>query len=260
MIIEGCGASYKGNVRGHNEDNIYVDGSFRDNLSVDVIMLESGRDGERHTFAVFDGMGGEARGEKASLIAAEILAGIDSSDADSDIDIDAYIAQANESILKEAFDLDVHGMGTTVAILVIKGEVATAYNVGDSRVYLFRNGELKQMSRDHSVVQTMVDLGFISDEERYTNPHSGELTQYVGMSSEEGYEPEASRSETQVMEDDIFLLCSDGLNAELTDAELNNILNRYGKLQANKIATELVMTAKERTCSDNVSAVVIKCR
>lgn len=260
MITESCGASYKGNVRGHNEDNIYVDGSFRNNLSVDVCMIESEREGELHTFAVFDGMGGEARGEKASLIAAEVLADNENADANSDIDIDAYIAEANKSILKEAAYVAAHGMGTTAAILVIRDDIATAYNVGDSRVYLFRNRELTQMSRDHSVVQTMVDLGFISDEARYTNPHSGELTQYIGMSSEDGYEPEASRSETQVNEGDIFLLCSDGLNAELSDAELSSILDKYGELQPDKIATELIMTAKERVCSDNVSAIIVKCR
>ena len=260
MIIEASGASYTGNVRGHNEDNIYVDGAFREDLSADIVMLKSERESETHTYAVFDGMGGEACGERASLIAAKMLYEEEKANPNEDLDIDTYISKTNRHILKESAALDVHSMGTTAAVLFINGDTANAYNVGDSRIYLFRDGELKQLSKDHSVVQSMIDLGFIEEKDRHTNAHAGELIQYIGMSSEEDVEPEAEHKTIQLRKKDIIILCSDGLNSDISDREICDILEKYSDVQTDKLVAEMIMTAKDRVCSDNVSVVIVKCK
>ena len=259
MVINACGATFKGNVRNHNEDNIYVDGQYKEDTSANVFLAESNRTTGPFLYAVFDGLGGELYGEEASLIATKLLHKAESNADYNSPDLDKFIGTTDKAIRMRAVDHGARTMGTTAAIVLIQDEKAIACNVGDSRIYMFRDDKLTQISKDHSIVQSMIELGFLSENERYSNSHSGELTQYLGMSSEEGVEPSSDITEIKLIKDDIVLLCSDGLNNELNDDAVEKMLRRSKDMEPRYITTDLIMTAKEGACVDNVSVIIIKC-
>ena len=254
MIISACGASHKGNIRKHNEDNIYVDGIFRNDLSMDNILIRSNRSSSPYLYAVFDGLGGEACGEQASLIAALGLKAMEDRNASNDID--TFISALHKTIIKESINKDARNMGTTAASLRIEEDQATVFNVGDSRVYIFRNGRLTQLSKDHSVTQSLIDSGLLREEDRGTSKYAGELTQYIGMISEDDIEPSAYETTLTVHSGDLFLICSDGLTGEINDSKLRDLLEKYKNDSAEHIAARLIKVAVDGECRDNVSVIV----
>ena len=256
MKINACGASHVGNHRKHNEDNIYVDGSFRNDVTMNNTIISSKRTAEPYTYAVFDGLGGEACGEQASLIAALGLKAME--DRGAAADADEFVAAAHKTVLVEAIRKDARNMGTTAAVVHIRDEKAQIFNVGDSRVYLYRDGKLTQMSRDHSVVQSMIECGFITEEERYSSRHSGELTQYIGMDSDEGIDPDAYKTEVRLLPGDVIMLCSDGLSGELRDSEISEILERDAEKDAKYTVLDLIKSAVDKSGRDNISVVVCR--
>ncbi len=208
-------------------------------------------------YAVFDGLGGESCGEQASLIAALGLKAMEDRSAVNDVD--AYIAASHKTIIKESILKSARNMGTTIASLVISNDQATVFNVGDSRVYLFRNSTITQLSKDHSMVQSLIDNGLMKEEERYSGRYAGELTQYIGMVSEDGVEPDAYVTEIIVRPGDLFMLCSDGLTGEISDADLLGLLERSKNHDTEYIAAKLIRRALDGPCKDNVSVIVCKC-
>ena len=250
MHIDAFGATHNGNIRSHNEDNIYVEGSFRNDLKADNVAITGGKDGRPQTYAVLDGL------EKASFIGA---LGLRRYDDDGRIsDVEGYVSLVNRSVIKEAAKNNIRAMGTTFVMVHIDENRATIANVGDSRAYLFRDESLKQISRDHSVVQSLIDNGFLKESERKSSPHVGELTQYLGMTAEDDIEPEADVVMMSVLPGDVFLLCSDGLTGELSDKEISDIIMENEEKEAKYIAVILIKEALKKAGSDNVSAVVCK--
>ncbi len=254
--VNAWGASHRGNLRVHNEDNIYVDGIFRDELSEDNILIHSRRRASPYVYAVFDGLGGEACGEEASLIAALGLKAMEDINAASDIE--TYVTAAHKAIINESVRKNAPNMGTTVASVQIFDDHATVFNVGDSRVYLYRDNMLTQISRDHSVVQSLIDRGLLKEEERHTSRYAGELTQYIGMESDEDIRPQVYKTTTSIRSGDVFLICSDGLNDEMSDAQLHDFLEDNSKSGAEAIAAKLIKKATDGKCIDNLSVIVCK--
>ena len=256
MTISACGASHRGNLRGHNEDNIYVDGIFRKDISKDNILIHSKRERSPHVYAVFDGLGGEACGEQASLIAALGLRAME--DRNSSEDIDQYISTTHKTIISESVRKDARNMGTTAAAVRIMDDKATVWNVGDSRVYLFRGDELRQLSKDHSVVQSLIDNGLLKEGERSSSKYAGELTQYLGMVSEDDIEPSAYVTTEDLAPGDILMLCSDGLSGELGDEEMRRTIEDTKDRTAEFIAASLLKRAVDGECRDNASVIICK--
>lgn len=256
MIIEACGATHRGNIRALNEDNIYVDGSFRSDLTMDNVLLKGKDNQDAHTYAVFDGLGGEEYGERASYIAASVLRTAEK--AQSEADIGVFVAAVHRAILSDAAHKEARNMGTTVAGLHLNGSEGTVFNVGDSRVYMFRSGRLLQLSHDHSVEQSMIDCGFLDAARRNSTGHAGELTQYLGMTSEEDIEPEAECAKVSTEPGDIFILCSDGLTGELSDEEITGILERDHEGDPDYIMGDLMKNAVSKEGRDNISVIVVK--
>ena len=254
MHIDAFGATHRGNIRSHNEDNIYVEGSYRNDLKADNVAIPGKRGKAPYTCAVFDGLGGEESGEKASYIAALGLKSFEEKGRAADID--DYVSVVNTAIKNETAKSGASSMGTTFVMLHVDGGRAYVSNVGDSRAYLLRDGELKQLSRDHSIVQSMIDNGFLDESGRKSSIYAGELTQYLGMMSEENIEPSAETVTLNVLPGDVFLLCSDGLSGELTDEEMAGIMLGNAGQDARHITALLIKAALERKCRDNVSAVV----
>lgn len=256
MVIKACGVSHRGNLRGHNEDNIYVDGSYRNDLSMDNVLITGRRESGPHTLAVFDGLGGESCGERAAYIGAACLAEAEKNGSIREPDM--LVSAIHHVIQTEADRIGAHNMGTTIAAIHIEDNLGTVFNVGDSRVYLHRDGEMYQLSRDHSVVQTMIDRGLLKETDRNKNIHAGELLQYLGMNAEEEREPVASCREVLLIPGDVIILCSDGLFGELDKAEICEVAEAFKDKGMDRLSAALVKRVIDKTGRDNISVIAAK--
>jgi len=248
MRLEASARTDPGPVRENNEDNFHVD-------------VDQG------LFVVADGLGGHASGEVASEIAVstvvDLLLEEDDPDetrlsvaAGSDVErvrerIRYTMNQASQRIRRESLANPVHsGMGTTLVVLLIEGGQAYLGHVGDSRAYLFRDGRIERLTRDHTVVQQEIDAGRLTPELARIVPHKNILTQSVGYHGP--VEPDTLAQ--AVRPNDIFLLCSDGLTDPLDDEHLERII---ASTPLDDLAEVLVQKAIEHGTEDNVTVVVV---
>lgn len=207
---------------------------------------------ERGIWAVADGMGGHSHGDWASAqIAAALDAVAPCDDFDTLITAAAQaIHDANTTICAESAAKD-QRMGSTVVALIIRDRRFGVLWAGDSRVYLVRGGHLLQISRDHTMVQDMVDRGLISEEESHGHPMGHVLARAVGV--------EATLQLDAIVDDvlpgDIFLLCSDGVYGMIPDPELHEMLIRT---ELDRLPQALVARCLERDAPDNVTAIVVR--
>jgi serine/threonine protein phosphatase PrpC len=206
-------------------------------------------------FAVADGMGGHAAGEVASLTAVEALRAAYQVEGGTE-GLVAAAHQANRSIWERARgDPELHGMGTTLVAMALVNEDdedrLAIVNVGDSRVYLLRDGELEQLTTDHSLVQELVDDGQLTELEATVHPQRHVLTRALGVDSEVNVD----FLELLPLKGDRLLLCSDGLSRELTDPQVASVLRRLADPE--DAARELVAAAKNRGGNDNITVVIV---
>lgn len=206
-------------------------------------------------FAVADGMGGHAAGEIASQVAVESLQESQVTSLDSLVEA---VREANRSVWQRASDdPELHGMGTTLcAIALVPGEAGAdeqivVVNVGDSRVYQFHDGELTQLTDDHSLVEDLVREGRLSPQEARTHPQRNILTRVLGNDSD----VEVDSWLVDPHRGDRFLLCSDGLFNEVDDDKIASVLRRLA--DPDDAAHELVTLAIQGGGRDNVSVVVV---
>ncbi len=206
-------------------------------------------------FAVADGMGGHAAGEIASQVAVESLQDSAVSSLDSLVEA---VRDANRSVWQRASDdPELHGMGTTLcAIALVPGEAEggeqiVVVNVGDSRVYQFHDGELTQLTDDHSLVEDLVREGRLSPQEARTHPQRNILTRVLGNDSD----VEVDSWLVDPYRGDRFLLCSDGLFNEVDDDKIASVLRQLADPE--DAAHELVTLAIQGGGRDNVSVVVV---
>ena len=213
---------------------------------------------EPMVFGVADGMGGHQAGEVASEIAARIIRDRLGTGASNVGVVVASVVEANASIYQAAHAIaDQQGMGTTLTALVVlradESNVArfALINVGDSRTYLLRNGELHRATVDHSYVQELVNTGHISEDEARTHPRRNIVTRALGI------EPTV-RVDTwlvPMVHGDRFILCSDGLVDEVHDDEIAAIA--LANTDAQACADQLVAKANANGGRDNVTVVVV---
>ena len=222
-----------------------------DNFAVDSIP-------ERGVFIVADGMGGHAAGEVASEMAVQIvqrelsvIRTLENGVAD---ELTAEtLRRANRAIHERTLtETDKQGMGTTVSVLVISGTQYLIGQVGDSRVYLMRDGALQQITKDHSYVQEQVDAGFLTPEQARYHPYSNVITRCVGAGAE--VEPDLYRGE--VRRGDIYLVASDGLTGMVDDRRLSQLLGSRAVPERKVMA--LISEANGRGGLDNITAIVIE--
>jgi PPM family protein phosphatase len=208
----------------------------------------------RTLLAVADGMGGHAAGELASSTAIATLAELDS----EDLPTESLLTALDDAIVTSAerigqfIDADQAraGMGTTVtAILWRAGRIAVIH-VGDSRAYMLRDGELTQITHDHTYVQSLIDAGRITPEQARRHPKRNLLLRAIDGSQV----PEGETSMREALAGDRYLLCSDGLCGVVEDADILETLREYADPTA--AVTRLVDLALEAGAPDNVTAVV----
>ena len=207
--------------------------------------------------AVADGMGGHAAGEVASRIAIQVLAMnsriISAKDIDQESADDIFatsISDIDDALANAADDNpSLTGMGTTLSALFLRGSAVALLHVGDSRIYRLRGNTFEQLSRDHTVIQELLDQGSITEAEIATHPQRSVLTQVLMGDGRS----QPSLTIFDVKSDDRYLLCSDGLTGVLSDKEIKSILK--GKARGAAVDA-LVDAAYVQGAPDNVTVVV----
>jgi serine/threonine protein phosphatase PrpC len=206
-------------------------------------------------FAVADGMGGARAGEIAAGLAAAALeeAGSETRGAEG---VAELIAEANRRIWERSVaDPRTAGMGTTVTAALVdasSGTVAIGH-VGDSRAYLLRNGELGQLTTDHSLVAELVQSGVLTPEEAERHPQRSAITRALG--TEETVDVESFTVPAEP--GDLFLICSDGLSTMLADTDITSAIEQAGD-DLERAADSLIAAANARGGEDNVTVVLFE--
>ena len=249
----------KGKVRSNNEDNFYLNGQYLTPKNRDKTASyidDSNR--EIGLYGIFDGMGGEALGEEASLIAAETVFKAHKkaeSGSSSDKTVLSAIKDANAAICKKILESGEKRIGTTFVALKIENDTARVYNVGDSRVYRLRNGELTQISVDDTTAQRLVNMGMITKEKAKTHEDRHKLTQHLGIFPNEMVIEAHKSQELELKKGDKFLLCSDGLTDMVEDEKIEEILKKSA--DSEETTKLLVDEALANGGKDNITVMVI---
>jgi protein phosphatase/serine/threonine-protein phosphatase Stp1 len=224
--------THPGAVRTHNEDS-FVD---RPDLGL---------------WAVADGAGGHDAGEVASGMLKEALETVPPGLSASELlaQVRLRVEEVHQALREEAARRGPRSMiaSTLVVLLARDGHFACLW-AGDARAYLLRRGELAQVTRDHSLVQELVDAGAITAEEAEGHPRANVITRAVGAAES----LELDKVSNRLLAGDRFLLCSDGLNKTLSDPELAGLLVEPGP------AERLIAEALARRASDNITVVAIE--
>lgn len=206
-------------------------------------------------FIVADGMGGHKAGDFASRFSVEnVVEYIRNSKITSPIRLfEEAIKETNALLLKEAKEnQSLEGMGTTFVIATIVDEIMYVANIGDSRLYIIHD-DIKQITRDHSLVEEMVKNGEINKSEARFHPNKNIITRALGASGE----ATPDFFEVALKKDDIILMCSDGLSNMIDDAEIFEIVTSR-KDKINSAVRALVEKANEYGGKDNITAIVVK--
>ena len=227
-----------GQKRKINQDSIFASDSPVGNLP--------------NLYIVADGMGGHNAGDFASRYAVntvrEFIA--ESREKNPVKLIDEAIRLANSGIIREAGEHEeMYGMGTTIVVTTVVGQYAYTANVGDSRLYLF-DGSLRQVTRDHSLVEEMVRLGEITEEDARVHPKRHYITRAVGAADE----LEVDFFDYQLPPDSMILMCSDGLTNMVDDEGIRKVLSRSVNLESKVEA--LIEEANNNGGKDNIAVIL----
>ena len=237
MLVNWGAATDTGTLRVQNEDSF---------------LAEDGM------FVVADGMGGHNAGEVASAMAIKMLGDAQKAGVTDANQLSEVIKQINKAIFQASADqTDQRGMGTTLTALALtpsnrNSEVSVSVaNIGDSRTYLLRNGEFRQVSVDHSYVQELVSEGLITKEEARTHARRNIVTRALGI------EPNVAVDTwtLPLINGDRYILCSDGLVDEVTDEAIEQCVKQ--PISPQKLADQLVVIANQNGGRDNITVVVV---
>lgn len=226
--------SHVGKIRSNNQDSGYAG---------------------RHLFVVADGMGGHAGGDVASAIATKRIAEADEAYAaasDAESALQSALIAANSLLAETVFEhSELTGMGTTVSGIVRVGDQIALAHIGDSRIYLFRDGSLEQVTADHTFVQRLVDSGRITPEEAAVHPRRSVLMRVLG---DVDATPEIDTRILDTRPGDRWLLCSDGLSSYVSEDKIAQILATVRTAQG--AADRLVKESLDHGAPDNVTVVL----
>jgi len=231
-IIEQAGRTDVGRQRSANEDSLVV---------------------RPPLFAVADGMGGAQAGEVASAVAVDAVEGAKESSDPPEAQLADIVREANRRIYDLAVaDESRRGMGTTLTLAKLHGDEVSLAHVGDSRAYRLREGKLKQLTRDHSLVAELERSGQITPEAAEHHPQRSIITRALGPEPD----VEVDTYTLAGREGDLFLICSDGLTSMISDEEMASILRSAGSLD--EAADELVRAANQSGGKDNITVILFR--
>jgi protein phosphatase len=247
MILEHASLSDRGRVRQNNEDA----------CAVFVPEGPGELDDRGAVFVVADGMGGHRGGEIASRIAVRTIIAFYTANSEENRShaLARAFREANKTIIEESVaDSTLFGMGTTCTALALYRGHAYIAHVGDSRAYLLRAGVITQVTHDHSIVGEMVRSGILSDEDARNHPKRNVITKSLGAQDEIAADMPAAR---EIEVGDEFVLCSDGLTAYLSDADIAGVCAGASPAEACK---KLVKMANEAGGRDNITVAAVTVR
>ncbi|MBD3668577.1 MAG: serine/threonine-protein phosphatase, partial [Kangiella sp.] len=206
-------------------------------------------------WVVADGMGGHSAGDLASGMVVDELSAVRRTGSNEEfiervIEVLSITNQKLRQLAFQKFDKQAV-MGTTVVVLIIHENRFTILWAGDSRVYRYRNHRLQQLTRDHSQVNDMLDSGLLAEEEAEDHPLANVITRAIGASQTLNLD----RIDGDIQHGDIFMLCSDGLNKELTDQEISAFFSSGDVDEINKA---LIHSALVRGAQDNITAISVR--
>jgi PPM family protein phosphatase len=246
--VRACGLSDVGLTRAHNEDYFEIDPQHK-------------------LYVVADGMGGHSHGEVAAQIAVNAIRDFIAKTADRDTTwpfgmdsrlerhsnlLKMAVRMAHDHVLRAiSKDGSLYGMGTTVVGLLLAGSTAAVAHVGDSRAYRLRDGRLELLTQDHTWVNEQVVAGFLSKEQARSHPLKNVVTRALGGESDVMVDVR----ELEVMDGDLYLLCSDGLTGMLSDSDIRDRLASGRTLH--EICRSLINDSNARGGIDNVTVVLL---
>lgn len=239
--MESYGVSHKGFVRKENEDAYCIDEGSIGQLN--------------NLFVIADGMGGHRGGAVASKMAVDqvFLAVPGKSESIENIILDS-IRSANHAIFSRAVeDSAFFGMGTTIEVVTISQENIYVGHVGDSRVYLYHDNKLIQITKDHSYVQELVDAGVITQEEAEVHPSKNRITRALGVDK---YVEIDVHKLTRKEDKSVILMCTDGLTNMVPSEKIVNIINLNASLKER--CNVLLEEALNQGGIDNITLVLIE--
>jgi len=225
---------------------------------------------EQHLFVVADGMGGHAAGEVASKVAVDAINefvcltggdeeitwpfGLDENISYDGNRLKTAIRYANRKVLEATKERsEYEGMATTVAAVLVDGEGANLGHVGDSRVYLVRDGKITQLTSDHSWVNEQIQSGVISPDQARTHPLRNVVTRALGGKPDLQVDMQLHK----IKSGDILLLCSDGLTTMIADDEIARVVADAGG-EVEKAAQALVASANAKGGEDNITVLLLR--
>jgi serine/threonine protein phosphatase PrpC len=226
-MLRHSAVTHAGNKLDHNEDALGCD------LNSNLLL-------------VADGMGGHACGEVASEIASIT---IPEHFARTGSLVDSIVAAHRAILVAVEKDESYAGMGSTVVALCVRDQTAEVAWVGDSRAYLWRDGKLTPISKDHSVLEEMVDAGQLTRAQAQNHPQRNVITQVLGVEN-----PVPSQRSVAILPKDWILLCSDGLTDEMDDAAITKVLRSCQSVAV--AADTLLQRTLELRAKDNISVIV----
>src|SRR4030088_1691960 len=227
-------------IRSGNEDNYFAESDER-----------------RGIFVVADGMGGHAAGEVASEMAVQIVARhlltiTSVLEPTAQEKLAQSLRDANHAIYERMMaEVDKQVMGTTASVLALSDNQFLIGQIGDSRVYLLRDGALTQLTKDHSYVQEQVDAGLLTPEQARYHPYSNVITRCVGAGQD--VEPDIYRGE--VRPGDLYLVASDGLTGMVDDRRLAQLLG--SRAEPERKVQALISEANGRGGLDNITPIIV---
>jgi protein phosphatase len=231
-IVEQAGRTDVGRQRSANEDSLVV---------------------QPPLFAVADGMGGAKAGEVASAVAVQAVESARDSDEPAEAQLTEIVRAANRRIYDLAVaDESRRGMGTTLTLAKVHGDEVSLAHVGDSRAYRVRDGELSQLTRDHSLVAELERSGQITAEAAEHHPQRSIITRALGPEPD----VEVDTYTLAGRAGDLFLICSDGLTSMISDDEIGSIVRSAGTLD--EAADALVRAANQSGGKDNITVILFR--
>jgi PPM family protein phosphatase len=229
-LSRSTGLSHPGRKRRHNEDAYVL---------------------QPPLFAIADGMGGAKAGEVASGLAAAAVQESDEDEASGEARVAALIAEANRRVFRRANeDREASGMGTTMTVALVEDDRVAIGHVGDSRAYLIRDGELEQLTDDHSLVAELVRSGKLTPEEAESHPQRSVITRAVGTEAD----VDVDTFSVVASPGDLFLLCSDGLTDMVDGGTILEAIEEH-RDDLKKAAKALVNAANRVGGEDNITVI-----
>lgn len=252
-LYEGVVISDAGKIRDNNEDNYYLFGRIKNDMNAKSDTASVSSEFGNELVAVFDGVGGASCGEVASFLSASAIKPCRLSEFDTEL------MQNLNAVNARVLDYSIANgivMGSTFAGIYFDDGKAISVNLGDSRTYLFRGNMLKQLSKDQTQGQKLIDAGIMSFEEAKASHAWHTITQHFGIDNVENVLAPYKSDIIELEKGDIFLLCSDGLTDMVPDEMIASIIST--RKSAQDIAKALKDKALDNGGKDNVTVLVVK--